>query len=206
MVAIQRSKKPWTSSGPKRSQIPCSASGWSQAANPVVQGPEPETDLGCLALGPLMAVDPHLGRIGEVGADLDEAGAEVGIDDVEVVDAHPALLLEERKAAAPGVPAAEDPLELLGGDDGHHAVAAVALGGLQIGAHVVDLAVVEAGAIRRLQPQHQNGPVLGHAPHVSSEPVADLLEQRRGGQHVAQMVVEEPSHLAGHLQLGHVGV
>jgi hypothetical protein len=35
MTAIQRSKKAWICGGPKRSQISCSRSGSSQAANPL---------------------------------------------------------------------------------------------------------------------------------------------------------------------------
>jgi hypothetical protein len=37
-----------------------------------------------LVFGPLVAVEPHLGRLREVGADLDEARPEVGVADVEV--------------------------------------------------------------------------------------------------------------------------
>ena len=35
---------------------------------------------------------------GEVGADLDEAGTELGVEDIEVVDAYPAVLLQEVEA------------------------------------------------------------------------------------------------------------
>jgi hypothetical protein len=51
-----------------------------------------------LPLGPLVAVGPDFGRVGEVGADLDEAGAEVGVGDVEVVGADAAVLLDELEA------------------------------------------------------------------------------------------------------------
>src|SRR5262249_45643921 len=44
---------------------------------------------------PLMAVDPHLGRIGKIAADLDEAGAELRVENVEVVDADAPLSLGE---------------------------------------------------------------------------------------------------------------
>jgi hypothetical protein len=67
-----------------------------------------------LLFGPLVAVGPHFGRVGEVGADLDEAGAEVGVGDVEVVGADASLLLEELEADGAGlvgaVLGAEDPL------------------------------------------------------------------------------------------------
>jgi hypothetical protein len=35
-----------------------------------------------------MPVEPHLGWVGEVAAEFDEARAEVGIKDIEVVDGH----------------------------------------------------------------------------------------------------------------------
>ena len=59
---------------------------------------EGETGPAGLALGPLVTVQPDLGRIGEVGADLDEAGPELGVEDVEVVDPDPAFLLDEVEA------------------------------------------------------------------------------------------------------------
>jgi hypothetical protein len=46
---------------------------------------EADAGLECLPLGPLVAVDPDLGRVGEVGADLDERRAEVLVPQVEVV-------------------------------------------------------------------------------------------------------------------------
>lgn len=129
-----------------------------------------------LAFGPLVAVDPDLGRIGEVGADLDEPGSEVGVEHVEVVDADAALLLEEREPAAPRVPAAEHPLELLGGDDGHHAEAAVVLRRVQVRADVVELAVIPTGPVGLLQPQDRDVVVLREASDVATEAVADPLE------------------------------
>jgi hypothetical protein len=38
-----------------------------------------------LAFGPLVSVDPDLGGVGEVGADLDERRPEVVVPEVEVV-------------------------------------------------------------------------------------------------------------------------
>jgi hypothetical protein len=92
-------------------------------------------------------VDPHPRRIREVGADLDEPGPEVGIQDVEVVHADAALLAEELKpqrlALAVGA-GAEDPRKLLAGDDRHDPEAPLALGGVQVRADVVELAVIPA--------------------------------------------------------------
>jgi hypothetical protein len=50
-----------------------------------------------LALGPFVPVDPDLRRVREVGADLDKARTEVGVEHVEVVDADAAFLAEEFK-------------------------------------------------------------------------------------------------------------
>jgi hypothetical protein len=76
---------------------------------PVVQGGVSDSGLGRLPLGPLVAVEAQLGVVGEVGAELEEERAEVGIDgvDVELVDhpggAHdPRIGLAGRVAAALG--------------------------------------------------------------------------------------------------------
>src|SRR5215207_2096317 len=55
--------------------------------------------------GPLMAVDPTLGRVGEVGADLDERRAEVDVPEIEVVagDAAVGLVEGEPRDAVGGV-------------------------------------------------------------------------------------------------------
>ena len=98
----------------------------------VVTGPEPVGQLGeadpgggGLLLGPLVPVQPDLGRIREVGAQLDEARPELGVPDVEVEDADPAIGLDERVARRAGLPggqvvAGEHRLELLGHPDRHH--------------------------------------------------------------------------------------
>ena len=107
-----------------------------------------------LALGPLVAVEPDLGRIRKVGADLDEARPEVRVEDVEVVDADAALLAEELKphgVAGGAVAGAEDPLELLAGHDRHDPEASLTLGRLQVGADVVELAVIPTRPVRLLE-------------------------------------------------------
>src|SRR2546423_890522 len=45
--------------------------------------------------GPLVPVEPHLGGVGEVAADLEDPGPERAIEDVEVVGFPPPLLLDE---------------------------------------------------------------------------------------------------------------
>ena len=58
------------------------------SGEPVVQGGEPDPRLRGLAFGPLVAVEAQLGVVGEVGAELQEERAEVGVHavEVEVVD------------------------------------------------------------------------------------------------------------------------
>ena len=76
-----------------------------------------------LALGPLVAVQPDLGRVGEIGADLDKAGAEAVVVDVEVVRPDAAFffceLVADRTWGGGPVLGRTYPLELLGGHDGH---------------------------------------------------------------------------------------
>ena len=105
-----------------------------------------------------MPVEPHLRRIREVGADLDEPRAELRVEHVEVVDAHPPLgLVELEPDARPRlllklVAAAEHPLELLRRDDRDDPEAALPLGPLQVRPHVVELAVVPPRPIRLTLP------------------------------------------------------
>ena len=102
--------------------------------------------------------------------------------------------------------AAEHPLELLGRHDRHHPVSAVALSRFHVGTDVVELAVVQAGAVRLLQGQDRDAVARRVVLDLTTEPVSDLLEQRRRRDRVAQVIGQEPDHLAAHLQVGHVGV
>ena len=163
---------------------------------PVGQLGEGDARPAGLALGPLVAVDPHLGRIREVGADLDEAGTELAVEHVEVVDADPALRLGPAEVDAtgrrPGVlGGAEHPLELLGGDDGHHPVAAGPFGSLQVGPDVIELAVIPAAAVGLLQLQDRDPMARGERLDLAPEAVADLLDQRRRADRVAEMTFQE---------------
>ena len=69
--------------------------------------------------------------------------------------------------------------DLLGGDDGHHPEATFSFGRLKIGADVVELAVVPAGAVGSLQLEEGDVVVFGEGRNILPEAVADLLEQRR---------------------------
>jgi hypothetical protein len=154
-----------------------------------------------------VAVQPDLARVGEVAAQLDEAGPELGVEHVEVVDADPPVDLGEVKAGHPRLGGTVDPdedlLELLGTDDRHDPGCGCPL---EIGAHVVQLAVVPAAAVRPLEVQQRDVVALGEAGDVAAEALPDALEQHRRGNRVAQVLGEEPDHLPAHLQLGDVDV
>jgi hypothetical protein len=151
-------------------------------------------------------------RPGSGTAELDEARAEIGIQDVEVVDGHgPVGLLEaevDRLAVGVLAPlvAHEELLDLLGNHDRHHPVAALTLGLLQVGADVVELAIVPAGAVGPLEAQQGDAPLLGEGRDRLAEAVADAFEQDRRGDLVAQVLGQEPDHLAADLQVRDVGV
>ena len=124
---------------------------------PVGQLSEGDTGPAGLAFGPLVAVEPDLGRVGEVGADLDEPGPELARRGCRSSRCRPgAPSLTKSKLTTPGLVERsswrrEDPLELLGGHDGHHPVAAARFGRVEIGADMVELAVIPTGPIRLLQ-------------------------------------------------------
>ncbi len=183
----------------------------------VVAGGEPVGQCGVadpgvvgLTLRPLMPVEPHLGRIGEVGADLDEPGAELAVVDVEVVDPDPALGLgpvEPHPGCRAGLfGRGEHPLELLGGHDRHHPEPPLGLGALQVGADVVELAIIPAGAVRLLERQDRDPLGRGERFDLPTEPVADLFDHRRRRDRHPQTVPAEPFHPAAHLQVGDVRV
>ena len=158
-----------------------------------------------LTLGPLMPVHPHFERIGEVGADLDEPGPHPGVPDVDVEHRYPPLLLGEgelRAAARAGVVLAcrPHPLELLGAPDHRHLRVPRRGGGIQVRGHHIGL------AFPRLEPDHRDAAGLRPVAHVLAEFRPDRLEQRRGHDPLAPVIVEEIDHPAGSLQLGDVAV
>ena len=157
-----------------------------------------------------MPVQPHLRRVREVAADLDEAGAELAVVDVEVVDAHPPLRLLEGEVGDAGpvgaVAALEHPLELLRGDDRDHTETPIPLCPLQIRPHMVELAIVPAAAIRLLQMQDRDLMLRRKRPHLTAEAIADPREQDRRRHRVAEMPGQKLHHLPAHLQPRHVRV
>ena len=89
-VARARAGRRWLAGG--GSVTGCEAVGELAEAMPGPAG---------LALHPLVAVQPHLCRIGEVAADLDERRARTPVENVEVVGADAALLPEELQRPRP---------------------------------------------------------------------------------------------------------
>jgi hypothetical protein len=159
-----------------------------------------------------MSVEPHLARVGEVAAQRDEPGTELRIEQVEVVDGDRPVGFVEGEvdglavgALAPLV-AHEDFLDLLSSHDGHHPKVALSFRRLEVRADVVKLAIVPAGPVRTLQPEEGDVVVLGEGRKVSSEAVADLLEECRGGDLVTEVLGEEGDDLATHLKVRHVDV
>src|SRR6266511_3773000 len=102
---------------------PLEAGGIGAGAEAVGEGGVGDPPALQLALGPLVAVQPHLRRVREVRAHLDERGPEVPVPDVEVEAGHPTLGLAEAEVLGPTglgpLRRCEHPLELLGHPDGH---------------------------------------------------------------------------------------
>ncbi len=149
-----------------------------------------------LPLGPLMAVDPELDRVGKPGAELDECGAEVIGPQVHVEDRDPALLLGEgelRGLGRVGVAFAGGPHrgELLGHPDRGDLRPAGPGRPIQVWPHHLDFAVIAP------KPHHRDVVVLGEAPHAVTEPAADLVEHRRRRDRHAAVLVQEVHDPAG---------
>ena len=171
---------------------------------PVGQLGEPDPGVDRLTLGPLMAVDPDLGRVGEVSADLDEPRTEVVVPEVEVIAGHTPVGLVEGEPRSPGRPLPLGPGEhtgvLLGDPDrGHPGPARLGLG-RQVGPHGLDLAVGLG------EPHHRDVVLLGEAGHRPAERGTDLVEDRRGRDRIAQVRGQEADHLPADLQVVHPAV
>ena len=131
-----------------------------------------------------MPVEPDLPRPWAVGAELDEPDPELGIEDVEVVDADPAVLLEElevrpRAWLLATVATGEHPLELLALNDRHDPEAALPLGRLQVRAHVIELAITPVAAIALGELEDRDLALCGEPLDGGAEAVPDRRQQRR---------------------------
>lgn len=94
----------------------------------------------------------------------------------------------------------------MGGDDGHDPEAVFLVGAVEVGADVVELAVIPAAAVRLLELQDGNVLGDGEGMHFTPKAIADLLEESRGGDGMAEVGGQEADHLAAHLEVGDIGV
>jgi hypothetical protein len=69
-------------------------------------------------------------------------------------------------------------LELLNGDDRHHARRAVALGTLGLPTDVIELAVIRPGPIRLFRRTDRHTPFTRERAHLTAEAITNLAEQR----------------------------
>jgi hypothetical protein len=150
-------------------------------------------------------VNPRFDGIGEAGADLDEPGAHLGVEDVHVEHRDPALFPGEGELRAPGrvgVAPARGPhqLELLRAADRHDLRAPGRRGRLQVRGHHIGL------ALPGLKPDQRDAAALRPVPDIPAELLPDRLKQRRGHDRLAPVLVEEPDHPARGLQLGDITV
>ena len=72
--------------------------------------------------------------------------------------------------------------------DRHYPEAALTFGLVQIGADMIELAVVPAPAIGLLQAQHRDPLRVRERMNLLTEPITDLGEGRRMGDRVPQMI------------------
>ena len=134
--------------------------------------------LGGLPFRPLVAVQPYLDRIREVGADLDERRPELVVPDIEVVAGDPPLgpvPAEMRRPTVAGLGdgAGRDPLELLRPADRRHPGPARPRLPSQIRLHLLDLALTLA------ELDHRDLVAVGERAHRPAEPVTDPTHHRR---------------------------
>ena len=156
-----------------------------------------------LDLAPLVPVAPQLARVGEVGRHLEKRRAPLLVHGVEVVDGDASVHLLEGVVGAAGVGVPADvgahghPLDLLGLADERHAWL---LHLLQVRGGHINL------ALPGLEGDHLDPVVLGVGGHGLAVGVPHGAEQRRGGDRVGPVVVQEVDGAAGGLQLGLVDV
>ena len=170
---------------------------------PVGQLGEPDARLEGLPLGPLVAVDPDLHRIREVGAHLDERRSEIVVPEVKVITGDPPVGFGERepdRLTAALLGRGEHRRELLRNPDRGHPRPAGRRLPRQIWPHPIDLAVVPP------EPHHRNPVVLGERRHRPAERGTDLLHDRRRRDRVTQMRGQKRHHLPTHLQVRHIAV
>jgi hypothetical protein len=160
--------------------------------------------LDSLPFGPLVAVDPDLHRIREIGAHLDKRRPEIVVPEIEVITRDPPTGLGEREPHTGGAPTVfgrqEHRRELLRHPDRGHPRLTCRRLPCHKGAHPIDLAVILT------EPHHRDVVVGGEPVHRPAEPGTDLLQDRRRGDLIAQMRDQKRHHLPAHLQIRHITV
>ncbi|WP_218028433.1 hypothetical protein [Mycobacterium pseudokansasii] len=171
---------------------------------PVGQLVKPDAGVGGLPFGVLMAVEPHLDRVREGCANLDERRPEIDVPDIKIKTRDPPVCLVERKprhtVVADVFCRGEHILELLADPDCDHPGAACTRLSNQIWAHHLNLAVVLA------EPDHRDGVVGSEALDRPAKRGAHLLDDRRRRDRITQVRGHKRHHLPAHLQIGHIAI
>ncbi len=169
----------------------------------VVERLETDPGLGYLPLGPLVAVQAQLRRVGEVRAEFDEERPEVGVDgiDVEVVDHRrgphdPRVGGTGDRVAA--LLSAEHRGFLLSPAQEQHALVTLEAGQELVGQ------IIFALPLGKIDDRHTL--IGGEAVQLGDELPADRLQQRRRGERLAPVLTQEEDHSPDELQLGHEDV
>src|SRR5215467_2637830 len=153
---------------------------------------------------PHVAVEADADRPGGVGAELDEAGSEVAVPDVEVEVLDESAVASGGEAAAATAPSlawgSEDVGLLLGDADQDHALQPQqgGVGEVGLGDGLLALALHEV--------DDRDVAVLGEMLDGGDELAGDLAEQLVAGERLPAVLAEEPGELVGFLELGHVAV
>src|SRR5579859_3528990 len=125
---------------------------------------------------------------------------------IEVIHRHAAIGFVEaelRAGLGGSLVAHEDLLDLLGDDDDHDS----GLRGLvDVFADVIDLAVIPARPIWRVQMQHRDAISFCKPTDCLTETITDALEQCWGRDWITKVLGQERDHLAAHLELGDVTI
>ena len=167
----------------------------------VVQGLKADVGLGCLPLGPVVAVNAQLGVEREVAAELQEERAEVGIDaiEVKVVDHgtglhQPGVARAVRATAFPGAP---DHRLLLPAPDVQDPLLCREPGQVPLG-EVVLAFLAEVHQVQAVR--------LSEVVDVRDEGLGHRIHQRGRGELITPVPDEEDRHPAAVLQPGLIDV
>jgi len=156
-----------------------------------------------LALDPLMAVEPDPASERGIGAELDERGTEVPIEDVEVVmvDTNTGageVIVGDTGRASLGPIGAKGSGLFLGDADEHHAFSLS--GPFEVGSGHIFL------SLALLEVDDRNTLLLGKTLHGSDEVPGNMTKQGWRGNRLSAVFDQEVHHLAGKLENGDIGI